>query len=90
MAEMHGDEEGAMDPGGPADAESGAGEDSIPPEAVDAALTVLMMMSKAGGPNAELYMQAGKALTEEVQGGAAPSGPQAEQAGSNPNAVPMR
>jgi hypothetical protein len=89
--EMHGDQEGAADPGGPQDAESGAGEGGMPPEAVDAALTVLMMMAKAGGPNAELFQQAGQALQSEVQGDQAPQGgPAPEQAGTNPNAMPMR
>ena len=79
-------DEGAAEAGAPADPGEG-----MPPEAIDAALTVLMMMAKAGGPNAELFQQAGQALQSEVQGdqgGAAPAAP--EQAGTNPNAQPMR
>jgi hypothetical protein len=86
-------DEGPQDPGGQQDSEQGAGEGGMPPEAVDAALTVLMMMVKAGGPNAKLYEEAGKALQSDLQGqgGDQASGPaQPEQAGNNPNAVPMR
>ena len=61
-------------------------QQDMPPEAIDAALTVLMMMAKAGGPNAELYTQAGQALQSEAQG----SGQEAPEAGANPNAEPVR
>ncbi len=87
---MHGDEEGAKDPGGPTDSEQGQGE-GIPPEAIDATMTVLMMLAKAGGPNADLFKQAFGALQSQMGGDqGAPTGPQPEQAGTNPNAVPMR
>lgn len=89
---MHGDQEGAQDPGGANDAETGAGE--TPPDMgqmVDAISKVLEQLSQMQGPGAEEFAAAYQAFQAGLaKMGQGPSGPQSEQAGANPNAQPMR